>query len=472
MVCSGRRYCQTRLVQPCLGSLNTSDCFILIAPLRLFLYIGEQANIIEKSKANEIYDYIRARKDLGVHRANTQSCILQNVDLSAAVDSANESVAEFLNILKTGGGGDDYYCDQSLNQLAEAAADEDESYETAISETNRVHRLVKRRRKSSESDETEELIENNMDDEILSNENNSDYNMLAFSHYYLEPVQSSHLLTFNMLDENAVLVFDFGAEMYVWSGRNATNLQKKAAMHLAKCEFENGYDYTEFSVTPLKPVVHGPRSVSIDPILVRCEGRRARWTLFARQIQNMETILFREKFVDWPTQRNSPTLKKNTYNPFQKHTVTFEATKTTTTSTYESSSPSALSSRPSSASSSVSSPRIFEFEPLDGEQLRRVINFEEETTEVVNLVLENTNLGRGDHWFDSAERRSFEILTERVRMYRLADNQLIECDVADLGHLSNRFAYLVKWKYKVNAVGFRTLKGNLSQHHLVTGRDR
>jgi hypothetical protein len=30
----------------------------------------------------------------------------------------------------------------------------------------------------------------------------------------------------------------------------------------------------------------------------------------------------------------------------------------------------------------------------------------------VNLVLEQTNLGRGDHWFDVIERRSFDILTE------------------------------------------------------------
>jgi supervillin len=90
----------------------------------------------------------------------------------------------------------------------------------------------------------------------------------------------------------------------------------------------------------------------------------------------------------------------------------------------------------------------------------------------VNLVLEQTNLGRGDHWFDVIERRSFDILTEHVSVHKLMDGQLVECDRAEFGHLSTRFTYLIKWKYKVNAVGFRTLKGDLSQHHLVTGRDR
>jgi hypothetical protein len=57
------------------------------------------------------------------------------------------------------------------------------------------------------------------------------------------------------------------------------------------------------------------------------------------------------------------------------------------------------------------------------------------------------------------------------------DGQLVECDRAEFGHFaehgpSTRFTYLIKWKYKVNAVGFRTLKGDLSQHHLVIGRDR
>lgn len=58
----GRRYCQVRLVEPQIESLNNGDCFILVTPLRMFLLLGETANIIEKSKANEIFDWIQQRK--------------------------------------------------------------------------------------------------------------------------------------------------------------------------------------------------------------------------------------------------------------------------------------------------------------------------------------------------------------------------------------------------------------------------
>lgn len=87
-------------------------------------------------------------------------------------------------------------------------------------------------------------------------------------------------------------------------------------------------------------------------------------------------------------------------------------------------------------------------------------------------MLEQTNLGRGNHYFDPVERRSFDIVTEQVNMYTLVNNQLIECDQAQFGHLVDKYSYLIKWHYKVNAVGFRTLKGDLSRHNLVTGRDR
>ena len=50
-ITSGRRYCQTRLVEPISRSLNSGYFFILIAPGFLYLWIGEFSNIIEKAKA-------------------------------------------------------------------------------------------------------------------------------------------------------------------------------------------------------------------------------------------------------------------------------------------------------------------------------------------------------------------------------------------------------------------------------------
>lgn len=39
---------QTRLVEPVHTSVNRGDCFILVTPDQLFLYIGLYANVIEK----------------------------------------------------------------------------------------------------------------------------------------------------------------------------------------------------------------------------------------------------------------------------------------------------------------------------------------------------------------------------------------------------------------------------------------
>ena len=49
---SGRRFVQVRLVEPRAKSLNSGDCFILVTPTQLFLWIGEYANVIEKAKVS------------------------------------------------------------------------------------------------------------------------------------------------------------------------------------------------------------------------------------------------------------------------------------------------------------------------------------------------------------------------------------------------------------------------------------
>lgn len=65
-----------------------------------------------------------------------------------------------------------------------------------------------------------------------------------------------------------VLVFDFGSEVYVWNGKNAAFPTRRLGLKLAK-----------------------------DML---AEEKRPEWTLFGRINQNMETILFREKFLNWP----------------------------------------------------------------------------------------------------------------------------------------------------------------------------
>jgi supervillin len=429
----GRRYCQIRLVEPAFKSLNNSDCFILVNNLQrnVFLYIGENSNIIEKSKANEIYEWIRNRKDLGIHKSQTEFQIIQNNILINENDNCTVSSQEFLSYLSQDGDSN------SLLLFHE----EDEKYEALINETNLVYKVIQNNKSNEILMDYEE--ENGSD--FVNNENELDDRQLL-SLFSLEQVTNSHLLSYNMLKENEVFLFDFGTEFYVWNGRNSSNNAKKAGLLLAKNIYENGYDHSEFRASPF-----GSKKTA---------SNRPEWTLFGRQTQNLETVLFREKFFDWPAQKNSPTMKKNAYNPVPPPLSISQSASNSASTT-----PRSLS---------VTSPRnLFEYEPIGEQVLCKLLDENIQNEEnPVNLVLENTNLGRGDHWFDAIERRSFDIVTEQVQMFKLVDNQLLEIDRKSFGILNSKFTYVIKWQYKVNAVGFRTLKGDLSQHHLITGRDR
>lgn len=116
------------------------------------------------------------------------------------------------------------------------------------------------------------------------------------------------------------------------------------------------------------------------------------------------------------------------------------------------------------------SKNLFNFEPLNEQALNLIIKQRDEIQ--VNLILETSCLGRGRHWFDEIERRSYDIVTENVIMWQIHNNELIECSQNSLGELNSNYTYVVKWHYKVNAVGFRALKGGLSAHQGITGRDR
>ncbi len=122
-------------------------------------------------------------------------------------------------------------------------------------------------------------------------------------------------------------------------------------------------------------------------------------------------------------------------------------------------------------SPSLMTKEIFNYEPLTVDNLKKLINNKHEENPV-NLILENTNLGRGRFWFDEIENRKFQILTEKVDMFKIIENEMIQCDSQEFGELSSNYTYVIKWHYKVNSVGFRSLKGEASRHNNITGRDR
>lgn len=107
----------------------------------------------------------------------------------------------------------------------------------------------------------------------------------------VEILQSSKVRLIRKLAGNFVnflflqnLVLDFGSEMYVWSGKSASLAGRRETAVLARELWDEGFDYTECEWSPFASL----------------QGQRPPWALFCKITQNMEPVIFREKFLDWP----------------------------------------------------------------------------------------------------------------------------------------------------------------------------
>lgn len=93
-------------------------------------------------------------------------------------------------------------------------------------------------------------------------------------------------------------MFDFGTEMYIWSGKEISTDKKKLATRLATEIWNNGYDYSECAACPINAAHMIGNRNSDSP--TKFAKSRPKWCLLAKLTQHVETILFREKFLDWP----------------------------------------------------------------------------------------------------------------------------------------------------------------------------
>ncbi|XP_037021366.2 supervillin isoform X10 [Artibeus jamaicensis] len=365
MQVKGRRHVQTRLVEPRASSLNSGDCFLLLSPHHCFLWVGEFANVIEKAKASELATLIQTKRELGCRATYIQT-------IEEGINTHTHAAKDFWKLL----GGQTSY---------QSAGDpkEDELYETAIIETNCTYRLV--------------------DDKLVPDDD-----------FWGKIPKCS------LLQSKEVLVFDFGSEVYVWHGKEVTLAQRKVAFQLAKHLWNGTFDYENCDINPLDPG-------ECNPLIPRKGQGRPDWAIFGRLTEHNETILFKEKFLDW-TELKRPNEKNASDLAQQKD-----------------------------------DPRT-EVKPYD---VTRMVPVPQTTA---GTVLDGVNVGRGHGLVEGDDRRQFEIASVSVDVWHILEFDYSRLPKQSIGQFHEGDAYVVKWKYMVStSVGSRQ-KGEHTVR--VAGKER
>ena len=67
----------------------------------------------------------------------------------------------------------------------------------------------------------------------------------------------------------------------------------------------------------------------------------------------------------------------------------------------------------------------------------------------VNIILEQTSLGRGKYWYDPVDHRGHHIQTLTVNVWHISDNERSELPRTSYGQFHSDDVYVVRWRYKL-----------------------
>lgn len=399
----GRRRAHVRLIEPSWRRLNNHDSFILVTKNTVYAYIGQYSNIIERAKCSEVAQFIHKQRDL-CHRnlygrlVTVDGKVEKNIvhHLKPMVDQLSFNAAsdevELKNLLEASDEPDETFF-----------SDDDKYYEELTSCSNMIYKVV------------------------LVGAGNS---------VAVNPIESSwgRSPSHNILNNNEAFIFDYGAEMYVWIGKDVSNHHRKCAVEAAKDLWLKGYDYTEFSISPF-----GSKILKADA--------RPDWAWFTRVNQNLEPILFKDKFINWPA-----------------FTVTRSLTKKEV--------PSVLNEiKPIDSHRSVKKDLSSELNLFAIDVEREMIN---KHSEIPALSHHLGLLGRGAGFVSQDEDGfSIKVFTVDYRTYWIDEKGCSHDVVDDMNVLHTGESYYIRWKYYLESLGFSSRTRQLSEDQDAhCGRER